>query len=141
MATVTFTWNSPSIPNGIITGYQLKVANTDTSNGTVRNITVSPGQTDITYTIDGDGFFRAYERYTATVTASTIIGFGPIATTSGRTLPDSELLSLSFLFLLSPSLLHYNLFLFIFNSFQYSSISYKGHHYIRYNLHYITISR
>ena len=92
MTTVTFTWNRPSIPNGIITGYQLKVSNTDTNNDTVHNITVSPGQTDITYTVDVEGLFRAYERYTATVTASTIIGFGPIATTSGRTLPDSELI-------------------------------------------------
>ena len=95
MTTVTFTWSRPSTPNGIITGYQLKVANTDKNNNTVHNIPVSPDQTDITYTVDVEGFFRAYERYTATVTASTIIGFGPIATTSGRTLPDSELLSLS----------------------------------------------
>ena len=91
MTAVTFTWNSPSIPNGIITEYELKVANIETN--AYHNITLYPNQS--MYTLDEEGFFSAYDNYTATVTASTIIGFGPIATTSGRTLPDSELYSLS----------------------------------------------
>ncbi|XP_019850324.1 PREDICTED: uncharacterized protein LOC105312200 [Amphimedon queenslandica] len=88
MTTVTFMWSKPSIPNGIITEYKLRVANVETNNDTVRSIPVPPGQIDIMYTVDMKGFFSAYNNYTATVTASTVIGFGPISTTRGRTLPD-----------------------------------------------------
>uniref|UniRef100_A0A1X7T273 Uncharacterized protein n=1 Tax=Amphimedon queenslandica TaxID=400682 RepID=A0A1X7T273_AMPQE len=90
MTTVTFTWSRPSIPNGIITGYQLKVANTYTNNDTVYDISVSPDQTNITQIVDMEGFFSAFRSYFATVTARTIIGFGPISNISGRTLPDTS---------------------------------------------------
>ncbi|XP_019863101.1 PREDICTED: protein sidekick homolog [Amphimedon queenslandica] len=88
MTTVTFTWSRPSIPNGIITEYKLRVANIETNNNTVHSIPASPGQTGIMYTFDVKGFFTAYNNYTATVTASTVIGFGPLSNTRGRTLPD-----------------------------------------------------
>uniref|UniRef100_A0A1X7UP85 Uncharacterized protein n=1 Tax=Amphimedon queenslandica TaxID=400682 RepID=A0A1X7UP85_AMPQE len=84
MTTVTFRWSRPSIPNGIITGYLLKVTNIETSAYHIMNISSD----QLMYTLDEEGFLSAYNNYTATVTASTIIGFGPISTTSGRTLPD-----------------------------------------------------
>ena len=87
MTTVTFRWSRPSIPNGIITGYQLKVHNIKTN--AYHNMNMSSDQ--LMYTLDEEGFFSAYDNYTASITASTIIGFGPISITAGRTLPDSEL--------------------------------------------------
>ena len=106
MTTVTFTWSRPSIPNGIITKYILRVANIETNYDIVHSIPVPPGQSDVMYTVDVEGFFRAYNNYTATVTASTVTGFGPKSNTSGRTLPDSESISLqSHINILFPFLL------------------------------------
>ena len=50
------------------------------------NYTTS-GQTIASQVTDG---FSPYQNYTASVSASTIIGAGPVATTTGRTLPDSK---------------------------------------------------
>lgn len=101
MTTVTFRWSRPSIPNGIITEYELKVTNIETSAYRTMNITVPHDQ--LMYTLNEEGFFSAYNNYTASITASTIIGFGPISTTAGRTLPDSELhVSLFFSILITP---------------------------------------
>ncbi|XP_019853121.1 PREDICTED: adhesion G-protein coupled receptor G6-like [Amphimedon queenslandica] len=84
MTTVTFRWSRPSIPNGIITGYQLRVTNLETNAFHIMNISSD----QLMYTLNEEGFLSAYNNYTATVTASTVIGFGPISTTAGRTLPD-----------------------------------------------------
>ena len=90
MTTVTFTWNRPLIPNGIITEYFLNVINLERMTSRNYTISVTSDQTTATQTVDASGFFRAYENYTATVTGRTHVGFGPMASTAGRTQPDSE---------------------------------------------------
>ena len=50
-------------------------------------ILVAANQTTVTQLVDG---FSPYQNYTASVRANTIIGAGPVATTAGRTLPDSK---------------------------------------------------
>ena len=50
-------------------------------------ISATANQTTVTQLIDD---FGPYQNYTASVSASTIIGAGPVATTTGRTLPDSK---------------------------------------------------
>ena len=50
-------------------------------------ILVAANQTTVTHLVDG---FSPYQNYTASVSASTIIGAGPVATTAGRTLPNSD---------------------------------------------------
>ena len=90
MTTVTFTWNRPLIPNGIITEYFLNVTNLERMTSRSYTIPVTPDQTTATQTVDASGFFRAYENYAATVTGRTHVGFGPMASTAGRTQPDSE---------------------------------------------------
>ena len=90
MTTVTFAWCIPQIPNGIITEYFLNVTNLETMTSRDYTIPVTPDQTFATQTVDASGFFRAYENYTATVTGRTHVGFGPMASTAGRTQPDSE---------------------------------------------------
>ena len=87
---MSFSWTRLSSPNGIITHYNLTVVNSDESK--VTNITIdildtSPNVQIIERVVDG---FSPYQNYTASVSASTIIGAGPVATTAGRTLPDSE---------------------------------------------------
>ena len=84
---LTFTWTKPATPNGIIIRYSLVVNNLNTM--TIHNYTipVSVNQTTVTQLVDG---FSPYQNYTASVSASTIIGTGPVATTAGRTLPSSD---------------------------------------------------
>ena len=48
-------------------------------------INVTANQTAVSQVTGG---FSPYQNYTASVSASTIIGAGPVATTTGRTLPD-----------------------------------------------------
>ena len=48
---------------------------------------MSPNQETVSMTIDG---FSPYQNYTATVSASTSVGYGPNAITKGRTDPDSK---------------------------------------------------
>jgi hypothetical protein len=86
MTNVTFSWNIPATPNGIITGYNLTVVNIDNSTTTSYIITnISPNQGLVSYTVEG---FRPYENYTSTVSGTTVVGYGPEAVTSGRTDPD-----------------------------------------------------
>ena len=95
MTTVTFTWNRPLTPNGIITEYFLNVTNLEKMISLNYTISITSDQTTATQTVNASGFFCAYENYTATVTGRTHVGFGPVATTAGRTQPDSESVSLS----------------------------------------------
>ena len=78
---VTFSWNPPTIPNGIITEYNLTVMTAGTSisynqNADTENFTVRR--------------FVPYQEYNATIAAATVAGYGPIAAFSGRTDPDSK---------------------------------------------------
>ena len=90
MTTVTFTWNRPLIPNGIITEYFLNVINLERMTSRNYTISVTSDQTTAIKIVISGGFFHAYENYTATVTGRTHVGFGPMASTAGRTQPDSE---------------------------------------------------
>ena len=103
MTTVTFTWNRPLIPNGIITEYFLNVTNLERMTSRNYTISVTSDYTTAIKIVIAGGFFRAYENYTATVTGRTHVGFGPMASTAGRTQPDSE----SVFFLTFSSLLSY----------------------------------
>ena len=102
MTSVMFTWIRPQIPNGIITEYFLNVTNLETMTSLNYTIPVTSDHTTATQSVNASGFFCAYENYTATVTGRTHVGFGPIASTAGRTQPDSESVFLS----LSLSFLH-----------------------------------
>ena len=84
---VTFNWRCPATPNGIIIQYNLTVINLDTNQASVEIIDVTPNQETVSKTIDG---YSPYQNYTATVSASTVVGYGPSATTEGRTDPDSK---------------------------------------------------
>ncbi|XP_019849961.1 PREDICTED: hemicentin-1-like [Amphimedon queenslandica] len=84
-AVVTLTWTKPAIPNGIIIKYSLNVINQNTLRRHNYTILVAVNHTTMTHSVDG---FSPYQNYTASVSASTIIGAGPVATTAGRTLPD-----------------------------------------------------
>ena len=86
-ATVLFTWTKPGTPNGIITKYFLIVTKLDTLIKNNYTINVTNSQATVLQVIDG---FSPYQSYAASVSASTIIGSGPVATTTGQTLPDSK---------------------------------------------------
>ena len=53
-------------------------------------IDVTSNQETVSMTIDG---FSPYQNYTAIVSATTVVGYGPSATTKGRTDPDSKYVS------------------------------------------------
>ena len=78
---VAFSWNPPTIPNGIITQYNLTVMSTGTSTSYNRSADTE------NFTAEG---FVPYQNYDATITAATVAGYGPIAEISGRTDPDSK---------------------------------------------------
>ena len=84
---ITFNWRHPVTPNGIIIQYNLTVINlvTNQINNTIINVTSN--QETFSMTING---FSPYQNYTATVSASTSVGYGPSAITKGRTNPDSK---------------------------------------------------
>ena len=84
---VTFKWKEPAIPNGVITRYSLSVFSLNTSNTT--NIIIEDQIIDDEFKKVISGF-SPYQSYNASITASTIIGAGPPATTTGRTEPDSK---------------------------------------------------
>ena len=88
MTNVTFNWSIPATPNGIITQYNLTVLNLDTPNTTSYIIDVTSDQQQVSQLVIG---FGPYENYTATVTGTTLVGYGPVAVTEGRTRPDSKL--------------------------------------------------
>ena len=94
MTNVTFNWSIPATPNGIITQYNLTVVNLDTPNTTSYIIDVTADQQQVSQLVSG---FRPYENYTATVTGTTLVGYGPVAVTEG---PDSKLLYYIEIFLL-----------------------------------------
>ena len=77
----------PVIPNGIIIEYNLTVVNLNTGNVIKLIVDANPNQEMLQRVVSG---FSPYQNYTASVSASTIIGAGPVATTTGRTLPDSK---------------------------------------------------
>ena len=77
----------PVTPNGIITQYNLTVVNLNTGNVIELIVDAIPNQEMLQRVVSG---FCPYQNYTASVSASTIIGAGPVATTTGRTLPDSK---------------------------------------------------
>ena len=81
---VTFSWRIPTSPNGLITHYILSIVTHNTSQNMTINIQ-EPKQ--MQKVISG---FSPYQSYNASITASTIIGAGPPATTTGRTEPDSK---------------------------------------------------
>ena len=78
-----FIWSSPLIPNGIIITYNLTVCNINTDVST-------------TYIINGSQHsfiarnFEPYQRYSASLSATTVTGYGPPAYISGRTESDSK---------------------------------------------------
>ena len=86
--TVIFTWTKPATPNGIIIKYFLIVTNLDTSTRYDYTVNVTANQVTVSQVTDG---FSPYQNYTASVSASTIFGAGPVATTIGRTLPDGKI--------------------------------------------------
>ena len=79
----------PDSPNGVIIQYNLTVLNLNIPNTTVSIIHViqDSNQEVLQKVISG---FSPYQSYNASITASTIIGAGPPATTTGRTEPDSK---------------------------------------------------
>ena len=90
---MTFNWRRPAIPNGIITQYKLVVVvllHSGLFRGTNKIINVTPNQQTASLIIDG---FSPYQNYTATVSATTVVGYGPSATIEGRTDPDSKYVS------------------------------------------------
>ena len=95
MTNVTFNWSMPATPNGIITQYNFTVVNLDTYNTTSYIINVTADQQQVSQLVTG---FRPYENYTATVTCTTLVAYGPVAVTEGRTKPDCKLLRLLLLY-------------------------------------------
>ena len=77
----------PVTPNGVIIKYNLTVVNLNTGNVIEYIVDANPNQEMLQKVVSG---FSPYQNYTASVSASTIIGAGPVATTTGRTLPDSK---------------------------------------------------
>ena len=89
---MTFNWRHPAIPNGIITQYSFVIQvslGANTFRVTTQLIDVTPNQNTVSITVGG---LSLYQNYTATVSATTVVGYGPSATTEGRTDPDSRLL-------------------------------------------------
>ena len=48
---------------------------------------ISSNQGLVSYTVEG---FRPYENYTSTLSGTTVVGYGPVSVTSGRTNPDGN---------------------------------------------------
>ncbi len=93
---IVFTWSAPKYPNGIITHYQLTVS--------IASVTVENGYDITSYLIiatEEPTYTRIiyglipYQQYSATVAARTIVGYGPVSLTSGRTDPDSKSMVIS----------------------------------------------
>ena len=95
MINVKFNWSIPATPNGIITQYSLTVVNVVTGVATSYSVDVTADQQQVSQLVTG---FRPYENYTATVTGTTLVGYGPVAVTKGRTKPDCKLLLLLLLY-------------------------------------------
>ena len=96
---MTFNWRRPAAPNGIITQYRLVIVvvlGADLFRSITRLVDVTPNNKTISITIDG---FSPYQNYTATVSATTVVGYGPSASIKGRTDPDSKYVSFTIPFL------------------------------------------
>ena len=90
---VNFTWTPPTTPNGIITGYNLIVSKLSTT--TTNNYNTTSYTYDVmTQSVSLDGFLP-FQKYNATIKASTVVGYGPMATTEGRTEQGKPKMSLS----------------------------------------------
>ena len=77
----------PDTPNGIITEYNLTVVNLNTGSITDYIVDANFNLEIVERVVSG---FSPYQNYTASVSASTIIGAGPVANITGRTLSDSK---------------------------------------------------
>ena len=90
---IIFYWTLPVFPNGIITKYRLVIVvllDSGLFKNTTNTINVTPNQQTVSLIIDG---FSPYQNYTAAVSATTVVGYGPSATIEGRTDPDSKYVS------------------------------------------------
>ena len=90
---VIFFWSAPSMPNGIISQYNLTVSVFSISEEVPIQITsyyisASDDETSYSYRVTG---LVPYQNYAATVRAATSAGYGPEIETAGRTEPDSGL--------------------------------------------------
>ena len=96
-----FNWKPPAVSNGIITKYRLEVnLGANMLRTTTQLINVTPNNNTLSITIDG---LSPYQNYTATVSATTVVGYGPSATTKGRTDPDSKYASFTIPFYINFS--------------------------------------
>ena len=90
---MTFNWSHPATPNGIITKYRF-VFEVNLGGNTFRTTTqlidVTPNQNTASTTVEG---LSPYKNYSATVSATTVVGYGPSGTTEGRTDPDGRFLN------------------------------------------------
>ena len=86
---MTFNWRHPATPNGIITQYRLIIV-ADILQNITRLVDVTPNHKTVSITVDR---FTPYQNYTATVSATTVVGYGPSATIEGRTDSDSKYVS------------------------------------------------
>ena len=78
----------PDSPNGVVIQYNLTVLNMNLPNTTISIIHVQDSNKEILHKVISS--FSPYQSYNASITASTVIGAGPPATTTGRTEPDSK---------------------------------------------------
>ena len=88
-----FKWKNPVTPNGIIIQYKLVIIvniGADLLRSITRLVDVTPNHNTVSITVDG---FSPYQNYTAAVSATTVVGYGPNATIEGRTDPDSKYVS------------------------------------------------
>ena len=94
---INVTWSAPTTPNGVVTEYQLQCS----GDKTIFTWAVMGSQT-IT-TLSG---LLPYTNYSCSITAHTIAGGGPAATTSVTTLQDGESTSID-----NPLLMSFSQFL------------------------------
>ena len=90
---MAFNWRHPAVSNGIITQYRFVIEvnlGANTFRTTTQLVDVTPNQNTVSINVKG---FSPYQNYTATVSATTVVGYGPSATIKGRTDPDSKLLN------------------------------------------------
>ncbi len=81
---VNFTWTPPTTPNGIITSYNLMVSK-QSGTTTTNNYDTTSYTYEATTLSVSLGDFLPFQEYNATITASTVVGYGPVATAEGRT--------------------------------------------------------
>ena len=72
-----FSWQPPTVPNGIIVAYRLNITNLDTNTYNIINTTSDV----LSYNATG---FMPFQSYVASVSAATSAGFGPEAVIRSR---------------------------------------------------------